>query len=339
MLLAQAISVALSPAAAADERRSVMAALAARPEVIERLVPLLRATLDSQGLDLTAVNAPSIDVEDSVRAVPDWSTSGPLAYLWLDLLSKQPTMVLVEPRSSLVHVRSLAVHADPDVVETELIRFVVHSSLEAILKGQALGVPRESLAREKVETPAAAPAQVASVDRTPARAPSKWTLGGGYSAAMLSGDSVMHGPELTLGLRRPNLHVGVTLLQSLPLTVTRDGLSTQLVSSGLRVVAAYPAAIGARTSASIGVGAGVDATHVAPSGSGATPAFWATDPLVVGVAEIERAWGGALVSACAGVDWDLLDTHYLVTRQNGTSSLWSPWRWRPFLALHVAHKF
>ena len=240
-----------------------MAVLAASPAVIERLIPLLRATMDGQGLALTAVNAPQIDLEDAVRAVPEWSTSGPLAYLWLDLLSKQPTMVLVEPRSSLVHVRPLAVHPDPDMVETELIRFVVRSSLEAILKGQAQGVTREKFAPEKLETcVAATPARISTIDRTPARSRSKWMVGVGYSGAILTGDSIVHGPELGVELRRPNFHLSATLLQSLPLTVTQSGLGTRLASSGIRIVAAVPVAIGPRTSASIGLGAGVDATHV-----------------------------------------------------------------------------
>ena len=340
LLFSQAISVAIPRVANAEERRSVMAVLAASPAVIERLIPLLRATMDGQGLALTAVNAPQIDLEDAVRAVPEWSTSGPLAYLWLDLLSKQPTMVLVEPRSSLVHVRPLAVHPDPDMVETELIRFVVRSSLEAILKGQAQGVTREKFAPEKLETcVAATPARISTIDRTPARSRSKWMVGVGYSGAILTGDSIVHGPELGVELRRPNFHLSATLLQSLPLTVTQSGLGTRLASSGIRIVAAVPVAIGPRTSASIGLGAGVDATHVAPSGLGATSAFWATDPLALGVAEIERAWGNVFVSMRAGVEWDFFDTHYLVIRQNGTSVLWSPGRWRPFLALHVSHEF
>jgi hypothetical protein len=319
----------------------VKAVVAADPAVTERILPVLRNSLDGQSLDLDAIGASRIDPLDAVRVVPGRSPDGPVAYLWLDLVAKQPSMILVDARSGLVHVRPLAVHPDPDVVETELIRFVVYSSMEAILKGQAQGVSREEFERSLAppRPPAPPPLTVPTITMVSERPNPRWTVSAGYSGAMLTSDSIVHGPELGAGLRWRRLHLDVTLLQSLPQTVNRGGLGTQLVSSGFRLVASLPAAIGPRTLASIGLGAGVDATHVAPSGTGAAPAFWATDPLLLAVVEIERAWGHELVSLRAGVDWDLLDTRYLVIRQNGASPLWSPWHWRPFVALHLGHQF
>jgi hypothetical protein len=156
---------------------------------------------------------------------------------------------------------------------------------------------------------------------------------------MLSTDSVAHGPELGAERLWPHLHLGMTILQQLPLTVTRGGVDMRLLSSGIRVVAAFPMAIASRLSASFGLGAGLDATHVAPDGTGSAPAFWATDPLVLAMATLDHALGAAVVSVRVGVDLDLLAARYLVAHASGNSVLWTPWRWRPFAAMRIGFAF
>jgi hypothetical protein len=131
----------------------------------------------------------------------------------------------------------------------------------------------------------------------------------------------------------------VTLLQQLPLAVTRGDLDMRLLSSGIRIVAAFPTAITSHLSASLGLGAGADATRVTPRGNGAQPAFWATDPMLVAMATLEHAFGAAVVSVRIGVDMDLLATRYLVARSDATSVLWTPWRWRPSAALRFGFAF
>ena len=113
----------------------------------------------------------------------------------------------------------------------------------------------------------------------------------------------------------------------------------RLLSSGIRIVAAFPTAITSRLSAAFGLGAGVDATHVAPNGNGAQPAFWATDPLIVAMAMLEHPFGAVVVSARAGVDFDLLATRYLIARSELTGVLWTPWRLRPFVAMRLGFAF
>ena len=119
-----------------------------------KFVAVLRGSLDRQDVDLVAVSADRIDPLDIARCPLDRSPTGPVAHLWLDLTASQPTMYLLDVRSGLVYVRPLAVHADPDAVELELIRFVVDSSVEAILKGRALGVSRDEFERSLATPPA-----------------------------------------------------------------------------------------------------------------------------------------------------------------------------------------
>jgi hypothetical protein len=341
--------IALPRAAVAEERERVNAVLAGDPLVIEKVLVALRASLDRQGLDLAAVGSARIDPIDVARCPLDLSPTGPVAHLWLDLTATQPTMYLLDPRSGLVYVRPLAVHPDPDAVELELIRLVVDSSVEAILKGRALGVSREEFERSLATPPAPAPAPApeptpapspASSPEPAARSPwSRWAITAGYSGTMLSKDFVAHGPELGAERRWLGLRLGVTLSQQLPQTVTRNEADMRMVSSGIRIVAAFPMAITSRLSASLGLGAGIDATHVDPSGTGAKPAFWATDPLVLAMTTIEHTFGALVVSAGIGVDLNLLATRYLVTHSSGDVVLWTPWRWRPFAALRFGSAF
>src|SRR5208283_5983009 len=107
-------------------------------------------------------------------------------------------------------------------------------------------------------------------------------------ATMLSADSVANGPELGAERRWPRLRLGVNLLQQFPRTVTRDEVDLRFLSSGIRMSVAFPTAITSGLSASFGLGAGVDATHVTPNGTGARPASWATDPLVLAMATLEQ---------------------------------------------------
>ena len=337
LLLAGAIG--LPRTGTAEERERINAVLAGDPAAIEKVLAVLRGSLDRQGLDLVAVGAARVAPLDVARCPLDRSPTGPVAHLWLDLTASQPTIYLLDVGSGLVYARPLPVHADPDAVELELIRLVVDSSVEAILKGRALGVSRDEFERSLAPPPVTAPAPAPAPAPAATNSRPRWAIAAGYSGIMLSTDSVAHGPELSAERRWPRLHLGMTLLQQLPRTVTRDEVDMRLLSSGIRMVVAFPTAIASRLSASFGLGAGVDATHVTPSGNGAQPAFWATDPLVLAIATLDRAFGAAVVSLRIGVDLDLLAARYLVVRTDGTRVLWTPWRWRPFAAMRFGFAF
>jgi hypothetical protein len=349
LLLAAVVTMPRS--AAAGERQHIDAVLAGDPAAVEKVVAVLRGSLDRQELDLVAVSAAQIDPLDVVRLPLDGSPTGPVAHLWLDLTASPPTMYLLDARSGLVYLRPLAVHADPDAVELELIRFVVDSSVEAILRGRALGVSRDEFERSLAPSPAPAPAPAPPPEPAapapppepePAREPAtepRWAVGAGYSGTMRSTDSFAHGPELGVEHRWPLLRLGMTLSQQFQQTVTSSNVGMGLLSSGIRISMALAEAITPHLAASFGLGAGVDATHVTPNGNGARAAFWATDPLVLAMATLERAYGPFVVSVRVGVDFDLISPHYLVDSSSGTRVLWTPSRWRPFVAMRLGFAF
>ena len=121
--------------------------------------------------------------------------------------------------------------------------------------------------------------------------------------------------------------------------VTGADAGMGLLPSGIRVSVALPKATTSRLSASFGVGAGMDATHATPNGTGAEPAFWAANPLLPALATLEHAFGAAVVSVRGNVDLDLLATRYLVAHSDATRVLWTPWRWRPFSATQLGFAF
>jgi hypothetical protein len=331
------IALSLPRIATAQEQQGIKALLACDPAVAERILPVLRGALVRQGLELVATVVPQIDPLQLVRAPREPSPTGLVVQLWLDLVAKQPTMYLVDARSGLVYIRPLAVHADPDAVEVELIGFVVESSVEAMLKGSAQGISRDEF--ERSLSPPEPPVTTLPSPPATASTPTKWAVAAGYSGTMLSSDFVAHGPELGVERRGHHLHLGITFVQRLPFTVTRSGIDTRLISSGVRIHAALPIALGSRTSASIGMGVGLDATYVAPAGIGATTAFWVTDPLVLALTTVERSLGRVIVSAHLGVEWDALASRYSASRLDGTAVLWTPLRFRPVAAIRIGSFF
>lgn len=166
-----------------------------------------------------------------------------------------------------------------------------------------------------------------------------WAVAVGYSGTMPSANSLAHGPELAAERRWPWARLDTTLSQQFPQTIARQESSIRLISSGIRVSASLAAAVASNLFASFGLGVGLDATHVAPSGPGAKPAFWVTDPLVRAAASLENAYGHLVVSLRAGVDLDLLAPRYLISRSDGAQVLWMPSRWRPFVSLRLGYAF
>jgi hypothetical protein len=331
------VTVASPRKAAAEDLRRIEVVLATDPAASENVLSVLRSTMARQGLQLVAVTVPRIDPLEIVHSRPHGSPADPVAQLWLDLTAKQPHMVLVGVASGRVYLRPLAVRAAPDVVELELIRFVVDSSVGAILAGRALGVSRSEFERS-VSPPAAAVATAPPVPPTP-RPRLAWSIAAGYSAAALASDVVAHGPELTGELRWRRLHVGLIAMYRSPVTVTGAGVDTRLLSTGARLYAAVPLAIPGRLLASVGLGAGIDATRVAPDGPGATAAFWVTDPLLMVLTTLQRTFGHVVAAVDAGLDGDLLAARYAAIRSGQTTVLWTPSRLRPFAAARLGVSF
>jgi hypothetical protein len=329
------VVLAVSRIAIAEEPRRIDVMLAADAEVARSVLPVLRESLTRQGLKMVATVVPRIEPRQLVRSSPDHSAAGLVASLWLDLAATPAAMYLVASRDGLVYFRPLAVRARPDAVELELIRFVVDSAVQAILTGHPVGVSRNEFEKSLTAVPATTtpPAPVVSPPWP------RWAIAAGYSGTMLSSTVISQGPDLNAELRWRRLRLGVTLSQQLPFTVTGAGARARLVSSGLRAFAAVPVAIGSHARASFGVGAGVDATHVAPEAVGATAAYWVTDPLLLALGTLQRALGRLIASVDVGVELDLVAARYSVIDAGATLVVWRPQRWRPFAAARVGLSF
>ena len=328
----------------AAPRRAVQAVVAGEPAVFQRITSLLRASLGRQGLVLSATRVSRIDPLDAVSIASEPSPDLPVAYLWLDLTVKPAILILVEAKSRLVYAQQLRVHPDPDEVETELIRFVVDQSLEAILSGSTPGVTpkefRKSLTPQKA-TPAPPKPQptLASPRRESSARTTRWAFTAGYSLDALGADALLHGPEFGLQLRLPRLQLQLRIAQRLPLGLTRGQASLRLVSSAARAIAAYPLPLGQGFTLSPGLGAGIDVTRVTPAVNGAVPAFWASDPLLVSQLALEQKWGALLLSGYGGVEWDLVASRYSITRSAGEETVWSPSRVRPCAGVSFGYSF
>ncbi len=320
--------------------------VAADQSASENILAVLRDALARRGLQVDANVVPRLDPSQLARPLTPQAPAPPVARVWLDLVAPQPTMYFVSEPTGLVYVRALAVHPVPDQVELELIRFVVDGAVQAILEGQPLGVSRAEFARSLVPPIVPSPAPPASPAPATGRTRPRWVIAAGYGGARLSAGVVTHGPGLSAELLWPHLRLGVAVLQrfavalnSPDLGATSPGVSAVLLSSGLRLFAALPARLTTHLSASLGIGAGFDLTHVAPAGTGATPAFWATDPLVLGTATVQQRFGRLVAGIDGGIELALLAPRYTAVRPGTTLAVWTPERWRPFATARVGIVF
>ncbi|HVY41183.1 MAG TPA: hypothetical protein VHM31_24770 [Polyangia bacterium] len=331
--------------AVAQDPPRVQVVVAAAPAVAATVAGAVRDSLARKALAVDAAEVARVDPSQLVRP-PDARTPVALvARVWLDLVSAQPTMYFVTEPSGLVYVRPLAVHAAPDAVELELIRFVVGGAVQAILEGQPLGVTRAEFARSLAAPAAAAGAMPPMRPATTVVSP-RWAIAAEYAGARLSSGVVAHGPALVAMRLWPRLQLGVVLLQRFPVTLnspaagtTNPAVSASLTTSGVRLFAALPARLTPRLWASAGLGAGIDVTHVEPGGRGATSAFWVTDPLVLAAASVQRAFGRLLAGVDAGVELDLIAPRYSALRPGQSVTVWTPARWRPFAGARLGVLF
>lgn len=337
---------ALGRRAIAEEAPRLEVVIAAGPAVSESILAVLRDSLARRGLEIEATVVPRIDRLQLVRPPAGGTAAAAVARVWLDLMEPQPTMYFVTEPSGLVYVRPLAVHPAPDTVELELIRFVVDGAVQAILEGQPLGVTPAEFERSLAAPVVVPPVPPRSPAPTVRKARPKWVIAAGYSAARMSLGVVAQGPGLTAELQWPRLRLGVALLQRFPVTLSSPEVSPSspevsavLVSSGARLFAALPARLTARLSASVGIGAGVDVTRVTPAGTGATPTFWVSDPMVLGIVTVQQSFGRIVAAVDAGVDFDLIAPRYSAVRPGQSVAVWTPERWRPFATARLGIAF
>jgi len=337
----------LSRFAQAEQNRIIEIVVAGDSTVAEKVLAALHASLSRRGLEVVSSIVPRIDppllIRDALARAPGAGPQGPLAYLWLDLEAPHPDMYLLAAQDALVYVRALDVSSRPDPVEIELIRFVVDESVQAILRGHALGVSPKEFERSLV----VAPPPVAPLPPPPSEAPASvagarrpgWSIAAGYTASALSTTQVAQGPELSADLRWTRLRLGASFSERLPLAISGPDGRARLLSSSFRVFAAAVMTIRPRLVGALAAGGGIDITHVAPEAIGATAPFWVSDALLRGIASLQRTFGGVAVSAGLGAELDLVEARYAIIRAGQATVFWRPWRWRPLATLCIGFAF
>jgi len=336
-------ALVISRFAYAERNRTIELVVAGDSAAAGKVLTAVQASLARRGLEVISSIVPRIDppllIRDALARAPAAGPESPLAYLWLDLDAPRPGMYLLATQDALVYVRALDVSARPDTVEIELIRFVVDESVQAILKGHALGVNRKEFEKSLIVPavqPLPPPQALASAVST--RGP-RWSIAGGYTASALSMSRVAQGPELSADLRWTRLRLGASFSQRLPLTVSGPDARARLLSSSFRVFATAVMTIRPRLLGAVAAGGGIDVTHVAPEAIGATAPFWVSDALLRGIASLQRTFGGVAVSAGLGAELDLVEARYEIIRAGQATVFWRPWRWRPVATLCVSFAY
>ncbi len=265
------------------------------------------------------------------------------ARLWVDLTQLGRVMlVVVDDRHERVHVREFATGPDVDEVVLEQLALAAASSVEAVLAGQSIGMPREeyeaSLQRPRLARQTIAPAAPAIAPRW---ARSFGSLSGAYGLGILGPGQVVHGPSVGLKLERPPFGVALNVVARLPTRVGADDLTVRLASFGFRARAFGSWPLTARFALPGGLGLGADFVQVSPRSaeprvSLASPPFWAADGLIQGFFGVVYRTTGWTLTGLLGADVAPRSVRYVLETPAGHHDVFEPWRVRPFLELELA---
>ena len=147
------------------------------------------------------------------------------------------------------------------------------------------------------------------------------------------------GPGLRIDGRVDSLWFAVGLYGHLPFDVSAGGATARFAPEGFRLFVGHIFSPRPRLALIVSCGAGVDVTYVQSASTRpiVTPAasFFATDIVARPSVEIERRFGQLSFGVQAGLDTSLVHSVYAVGTAPGTRPFWTPWRFRPQLALVV----
>lgn len=268
-----------------------------------------------------------------------------VARVWIDASRRDRcTVIVADPRVDRVLVRRVPLARGLDEIAREAVALIVQDTVDALRRGQRIGVPREeAITAVEEDAPVAVVAPPVVVAPRPSRAGVGVTLGWAVQpwATPLR---VAQGPELRAAWwldRRGRFAVTVDAGMRLPMAWDEGAVAVTALPVTLRVGVGYEAALGARWALGAFVGAGVDAVRVTPraNGAGAVADAATVDVRPVLRARVDVAWAvGLRVRVSAGVlaDVDVTETAYYVERGAGRDVVASPWRVRPGAVLGVA---
>ena len=264
------------------------------------------------------------------------------ARLLFDLREREGvTLYVADDQRERVFVRRFDTPSGLDEVALEQLVLSASSSVEAVLAGHLIGVPRRDYeASLRPAKPEPAPA------RSPVepRARVSGSLTGAYAASWLGPRALGHGPALGLKLERPPWAVGLRVQGYLPVLASDDesaDVKVRLTTLGFRYRGWLGLPVSPRLSVLPGLGFGADFTQVSPRSEGGdaptvTRPYWAADGMLQGylaMAYLARSWS---ITMALGADFAITPVRYAVEMAPGLRDVFSPYRVRPFIELELA---
>jgi hypothetical protein len=275
-----------------------------------------------------------------------------LAYLWIEAAADHDvTLYITDAATERVFVRRIGLDHGLDTVAVESLALVAQSSLEALLAGKIIGIPRDDYehslevappppkpARVPVKAEALAPQvhEVASHDL----GPSGWQLSAGYQLQAWDSTTMRHEADIGIDYERWALRFSVGLFASLPVQFHSGESGAELFSNGVRVSVSRPVALPRQFRLVPGLGFAIEFSRISPelSSADAQPAspYFAVDPILRAAVGIERSLGRWSLRGIVGLDFAIRPVRYVVTYQSDTETVRTPWRVRPVGAIVLA---
>ena len=334
LLLACPVTARAAGAARPTGRRVELVVVRPPAEGMQPFETALSDVVAGKSLGLASARKDTITPEDVALA----TTASPaeaasiVARVFIDFTaSDHATLFLIDPRRGRIHVRRVTMNHGFDAVARESALFVIEESIDAILEGRDIGVSREEYQRS-VAPPPPAPA-APSPPPTPTGDGARLLLAAGYDGVALGSGAYQHAAKLVGAARLARVQIAAAARFAAPLSIAGDGVQAELWTGGVSVSGAAKLAGFGNLSVSLGLGAGVDLTRVAPRVTTpdvqATPVFWAPSPLLRTFVGIEQLFGKVSVSLALGLEAHLLAERYTVRTGDSARDVFVPRRLRP----------
>jgi len=334
---------------AGEPKRLVEVAVVGRALDASALEAVVRELLERFDVESRVSRLEDLDLREVVTPRPEVAEL--VARAWFDLRdAHRATMYLVDRKWERVLVRNVPLPHGLDEVAREELGHILEASVETLLAGGQVGLPREevrtSLGVPAAPPPARPPPPRAETPRPGPEAPpggpaitlgAFWELQGFSSGAL-----VTHGPGASLGFApsraplRPT--AWFTAQYRLPVIVEGERIGVRLDALALRLLVGFDLASSDRVTLSAGAGGGADLVHIAPRSDDAAVSLdasrWTAVPFGrVSVAGRVRIMPNASVGLGVGADIDWIDTVYTVERSAKAVAVLDPWGIRPSMLL------
>jgi hypothetical protein len=327
--------------------------------VFTELLARLRVSLEVK-------RAPALD--STAFSPPATPTPELLALVWVDLTKPNAaTLYLLDVGTDRVLLRKIRREPDGTELVQEELGHILQTSIEGLLAGEPVGVPRqeilplldaatprESAAPKPPERaePLAKPAAPGSAEAAPApgNAPAARGLRAHamllYSAGLLADDTpISHGPELGLLVRTAGgleTALWLSVQWRLPVEITTGPVSVHYSQFSPRALIIGKLVGNAERALRFGVGGGFDVVRIETTAEPDSPVEVAA-PMTrfypIGRSALLFDWrisGGLRLVTALGADIDVSNTRYVFVTRPQQRLLLEPYAVRPALALGIA---